>query len=228
MSLVYFIESPAAKAIKIGITTNLPQRIAALQSASGVALVVLATVPGARTDEARLHRRFSAQRMSGEWFTNDGDLRAFVDRIAPLTAEQATAAINEDFAIMTDDDLEWANEINEIIMDACHAVIRDMGVVRCAEELTKRWGPKGRRVRSSFLINILEGRNHMRAEWLHWFQYKSGAVRDAVDLMIGVARAGKDQHQRDCARRVWEIRSRLRAAIGDEKTEELILEVDAA
>jgi hypothetical protein len=70
---VYVIraESPAGR-IKIGVTTNIHARLAALQTASPVKLEVIAWKPGARrVFEQALHGEFADHRIHGEWFQVD-------------------------------------------------------------------------------------------------------------------------------------------------------------
>lgn len=68
MSIVYFIQQGTDGPIKIGITTNLDNRLRTFQTASPVRLRVLRTEPGGRKRELQLHRRFRSHRMEGEWF----------------------------------------------------------------------------------------------------------------------------------------------------------------
>jgi hypothetical protein len=70
--VVYFIR--AGDAIKIGYTTNLAARKRALETASAVPLELLASVPGDRSEEARLHREWWHLHIQGEWFRADEEL----------------------------------------------------------------------------------------------------------------------------------------------------------
>lgn len=66
--MVYFIQAYENGAIKIGYTTNLDRRLAALQTATGRPLTLLGTRTGSTQDERALHRKFAEARLDGEWF----------------------------------------------------------------------------------------------------------------------------------------------------------------
>ena len=69
--VVYFIRNPNGL-IKIGFTSNLPERLKTLINSSGNELEVLYTFTPVNADisyiEARLHGRYGADRVMGEWF----------------------------------------------------------------------------------------------------------------------------------------------------------------
>lgn len=67
--LVYVLGTTGSNVVKIGRTTSLNQRLAAIQRMSPVPLTVLWTHPGGSDLEANLHRHFKALRSHGEWFT---------------------------------------------------------------------------------------------------------------------------------------------------------------
>lgn len=73
---VYFILDEKARAIKIGFSTNVPERLATLQTATANKLELLGTMPGSVYDEQRLHGRF--RRIHGEWFAVADDLWDFI------------------------------------------------------------------------------------------------------------------------------------------------------
>lgn len=80
--LVYFIAARQSGMVKIGFTSKTAQeRLAGLQTGSSETLEVLATIPGSTKDESELHRRFSALRITGEWFKLEGALRSFIRSI---------------------------------------------------------------------------------------------------------------------------------------------------
>jgi len=65
---VYFLQCPASKRIKIGFSTTPWQRFETLSTAAPVPLIWLGFVPGERSDERRIHDRFSEYRANREWF----------------------------------------------------------------------------------------------------------------------------------------------------------------
>jgi hypothetical protein len=74
--VVYFIR--AGDAIKIGRTGNMAARLRSLATASAVALELLATMPGGRQVEARLHRQWRHLHIRGEWFRADEELLRYI------------------------------------------------------------------------------------------------------------------------------------------------------
>lgn len=74
--LIYFIADYQAQAIKIGYSTNVPARLATLQTASSSPLVLLATMSGGLLRERRLHQMF--ERIHGEWFSPTTELLRFI------------------------------------------------------------------------------------------------------------------------------------------------------
>lgn len=67
--VVYVLGTPGSNTVKIGRTTNLGQRLAAIQRMSPIPLSILWTHPGGASLEASLHRHFKPLRSHGEWFT---------------------------------------------------------------------------------------------------------------------------------------------------------------
>jgi hypothetical protein len=64
--------------VKIGVTRNLTERMAQIQTPEKVNLY--AFFDGERSSyEGFLHRRFDEYRMHGEWFRRDGDLAAWIN-----------------------------------------------------------------------------------------------------------------------------------------------------
>lgn len=74
---VYFIQSGAG-AIKIGTAKNVARRIATLRLANPEPLTLLHTMPGGVTLEHRLHRKFAALRIRGEWFRAEDPLLSWL------------------------------------------------------------------------------------------------------------------------------------------------------
>jgi hypothetical protein len=78
--VVYFLRG--GDVIKIGYTTNLAARQRALETASAVPLELLASVPGDRREEARLHREWWHLHIRGEWFHADEELLRYIRVLA--------------------------------------------------------------------------------------------------------------------------------------------------
>lgn len=72
-SVVYAIA--AGDSVKIGYTTNLEQRMKAIQSTCPHPIVCLGTAPGGQLLERALHRQFARHRVYGEWFDLPPDQR---------------------------------------------------------------------------------------------------------------------------------------------------------
>ncbi|MER5200520.1 GIY-YIG nuclease family protein [Streptomyces sp. NPDC002755] len=70
---VYLVGSFNSPLVKIGRSSNVPRRLASIQSMSPLPLVVLHTYLGGSELEAALHRRFQDRRAHGEWFVINGD-----------------------------------------------------------------------------------------------------------------------------------------------------------
>jgi hypothetical protein len=75
---VYFIEAQGTDLVKIGIAAVPTERLRELQTASPHKLRILATMPGGKPVESRLHRHFAAHRATGEWFHRNPELDALV------------------------------------------------------------------------------------------------------------------------------------------------------
>lgn len=89
-SVVYAIGTTDGATIKIGTTTNLPKRFAAIQAMSPQQLVVHWHTPGGGDLERHLHTVFAARRQHGEWFDfRDED----VLRLVPAAAEGHADAV---------------------------------------------------------------------------------------------------------------------------------------
>src|SRR5262249_45238273 len=94
--VVYFVR--AGDAIKIGVTRDVERRLRALATGSAVPLELLATLPGGRSLEKKLHERFRRFHVRGEWFRADEVLLRYIREQAaggpapkpdPLALEQA-------------------------------------------------------------------------------------------------------------------------------------------
>lgn len=80
--LVYFIRN--GNRVKIGYTTHLTARIAALSLSKTFVVLLL---DGGRTLEREMHRRFAADRLGAtEWFVYSNRLKAYID--SQVTAQE--------------------------------------------------------------------------------------------------------------------------------------------
>lgn len=84
---VYFVR--AGRRIKIGFTSNLSQRLLALQTGSGEVLTLLAAIPGGARLEKAFHVAFAQSRRTGEWF--DGSLLELVVTLIAAGAQPKNA-----------------------------------------------------------------------------------------------------------------------------------------
>lgn len=81
VGVIYFIYAPDAKAVKIGFTTHLKQRLHKLQSTSPCKLELLAQVQGTFRTEQTIHAVFHDYRLHGEWFRSDKVVLDFIARL---------------------------------------------------------------------------------------------------------------------------------------------------
>jgi excisionase family DNA binding protein len=83
---VYFVEAGENGPIKIGHTdASVASRISWLQTGSPVPLRLLASMPGDRDVEAKLHGKFVNTRIRGEWFERTETLMRIIRRYAIAT-----------------------------------------------------------------------------------------------------------------------------------------------
>jgi sRNA-binding protein len=75
-SRVYFVR--IGKHIKIGVTTNLDERIKSFEGASAETIQVLAAFPGDRNGEQYLHDLFRGSRIRNEFFHFDFEINCFL------------------------------------------------------------------------------------------------------------------------------------------------------
>jgi hypothetical protein len=78
LGTVYFIESGGY--IKIGLTyaTTVHDRMEAFETSSPLSVRILATIPGNRRLEHKLHKLFHGQHHKREWFASGGPLQEFI------------------------------------------------------------------------------------------------------------------------------------------------------
>lgn len=85
--MIYFIQDSNSHAIKIGVSKNPIERLAALQTANHTPLALIAVMDGTEQDETALHRVFTRKR--GEWFVPTQDLLVFIRENAVCMAALA-------------------------------------------------------------------------------------------------------------------------------------------
>lgn len=76
--VVYFIQKGRRQVIKIGYSGDHEERRQSLQGATSDRLRLIATIPGNRSVEAALHKRFREYKVTGEWYRLEGELAAYV------------------------------------------------------------------------------------------------------------------------------------------------------
>ncbi|GAB2891586.1 GIY-YIG nuclease family protein [Streptomyces mayteni] len=85
---VYVIGAPGSRVVKIGRSSNLPERLKAIQRMSPLPLVILGSFSGGSSLESALHRHFRSLRTHGEWFD--------FGEIDPVSTIEAAVALGED------------------------------------------------------------------------------------------------------------------------------------
>lgn len=79
---VYFVQAGDGHgAIKIGFASNVPARIATLQTGCPLDLRLLAAIPGTYQTEREIQTHFADVRLRGEWFAPEPGFVAFVERM---------------------------------------------------------------------------------------------------------------------------------------------------
>lgn len=76
--MIYFVQDPRDKRVKIGTTICLSVRHRALEIEHGTTLNVLGVTDGSFADEDALHKRFGLLRIEGEWFRPGSELVDFI------------------------------------------------------------------------------------------------------------------------------------------------------
>ena len=68
---VYILHAPAVRRVKIGVSSNVTERVATLRTASPVELVLERTIDGGYDREQELHEKYRRYRLHGEWFSDE-------------------------------------------------------------------------------------------------------------------------------------------------------------
>lgn len=84
---VYFVREGDDGPIKIGHTNNIRARLGNMRASNYRRLSLLVMVPGTRSDERLLHKRFAAHRIGGEWFEPVPELLSCIERLMGLQAD---------------------------------------------------------------------------------------------------------------------------------------------
>ena len=87
--VIYFARRLDTSEIKIGTTEHLDRRMRELRSEAGP-VEVLATMPGDRNEEQRLHQRFALFSTRGEWFVSSTSLLRYVQSLTMATNVNAS------------------------------------------------------------------------------------------------------------------------------------------
>lgn len=99
--MIYFVQNNTV--VKIGFTTNIVARLRGLQTATHRPCRVLGVMDGTLADEQKLHRRFKAYRVRGEWFDFSSEIETFIaencHQPPELTGAPGLAPWNKDKAI---------------------------------------------------------------------------------------------------------------------------------
>jgi hypothetical protein len=84
---LYFIETQCAqKHIKIGIASNMKDRLSTMQTHCPYPIKLLKLVPGAAEMEKDLHKRFIRDRLTGEWFRSSPELLELIASMEGITS----------------------------------------------------------------------------------------------------------------------------------------------
>jgi hypothetical protein len=79
-SNVYFIQQGNGGPVKIGLTTNIENRLKELQQGNPNKLYVLHTTTGGQNLERHLHKMFSNHRIKNEWFTLADEILELIEK----------------------------------------------------------------------------------------------------------------------------------------------------
>ncbi len=136
-SSVYFIRAGTDGPIKIGYSArDINERLSQLQTGNPEELCLIGLVSGTEDFEKRLHRRFRAHHIRGEWFRPDPEILAFIAGRAAPVALGATCVH------------DWRPVRGEVLMYRCRACERKgrkslkTGVIH-AYGREKRYSPNG-------------------------------------------------------------------------------------
>ena len=107
--MIYFIRS--GEYVKIGRAVDIEVRMAQLQTAHPVPLVLIATMEGGVDVEKALHFRFESKRTSGEWFRlTDSEVQGAIETFMTTRVDSIERALNLEnwLSIVTFDVFKYA------------------------------------------------------------------------------------------------------------------------
>lgn len=85
-SVIYVVSRGSDGAVKIGWTSDVERRVRELRKETHDTIAILAMLPGDKPNELRLHARFAAERIDGEWFRRSSAIDAFLDALREVAA----------------------------------------------------------------------------------------------------------------------------------------------
>jgi hypothetical protein len=91
--LIYFIESPAMKALKIGVAVDVQRRFHGIQCHNADKLRLLGVIAGWEPHEREWHQRLREHRIRGEWFHTNEEVMSAVR----AAIDGYHAALNNDY-----------------------------------------------------------------------------------------------------------------------------------
>lgn len=77
-SYIYAVQGKLTRLVKIGVSVCPKSRLQTLQTGSPDWLSLIASWPGSRQDEKRIHQQFRVDRSHGEWFRGSRSLLKFI------------------------------------------------------------------------------------------------------------------------------------------------------
>lgn len=78
---VYFVQARQMKLIKIGYSSNVQKRLKALSTGCPDGLDLLCVIKGDQKLEGKIHQRFAADRVKGEWFKPSPSILSFIKTV---------------------------------------------------------------------------------------------------------------------------------------------------
>jgi hypothetical protein len=153
--VVYFVQGGETGPIKIGQTDNIDMRLRAMQATSPVKLNLRGIIvdPRKKKREAKLHERFAATRLHGEWFEPTRQLLAYIKRYAePYRLPERAAKAPRDCEHLATSPTTAKAEVRPLrevheIKKQCTRAEAMAAMARCRESVTAGHGwtsmPKG-------------------------------------------------------------------------------------